>query len=535
MKNIVLCADGTGNKGGYTPDSNVYKIYQAVKLHDPVDAQSNPVEQITFYDNGVGTSENKMWRALSGAFGFGIRQNVCDLYTFLARNYNPEDKHHADGESQESSGNTGDAVFMFGFSRGAATIRALTGLIYVCGLIDGRQLSTKHLDEKVDNAFNAYKRAGRNNTAPADSIRKVNHGRIPIKFVGVWDTVAALGFPRRTDKTGPVSWTLNKLFPVLDWLLDRIWPHRFYKYDLTTNIENAYHALALDDARTSFWPLVWDETNILGAEEEGDTPTVEQVWFAGMHSNVGGGYERAEMATVTLDWMMTRAENPALNPGLIFKERDREEAHANKNVHGRLYDSRDGFAMFYRYHPREVQFLCQTKLQGEIKIHESVIQRMKAKTANYAPVDLPGKFAVASALGHPMNVIDPEFEPEWHVKRRDVGKIVLQRKRLYMAFLTASLSIVGSAIWFWMNPPEQWGASGVFRHAADGLHYILPDLFSGLIEIAVLQHPEYFVAACVTAGVGRWYRKSLRRRTVAAAERLREIVLRRVEEVTSRA
>jgi uncharacterized protein (DUF2235 family) len=105
-KNIILCADGTGNRGGETPDTNVYRMYHAVDLHKPERGQT----QITFYDNGVGTSTNKYIRAVSGALGFDFGQNVRDLYEFLARNYN-----------------AGDIVYLFGFSRGAATVRAFGG------------------------------------------------------------------------------------------------------------------------------------------------------------------------------------------------------------------------------------------------------------------------------------------------------------------------------------------------------------------------------------------------------------------------
>ena len=114
-KNIILFADGTGNKGGYTPSSNVYKLYHAIDLHSP------DKKQITFYDNGVGTSTNKYLRGVGGAFGFGFETNVKDLYEFLARNYDP-----------------GDDVYIFGFSRGAATVRAFNGFMAHSGLINGR-------------------------------------------------------------------------------------------------------------------------------------------------------------------------------------------------------------------------------------------------------------------------------------------------------------------------------------------------------------------------------------------------------------
>ena len=135
-KNIILCADGTGNKGGYTPSSNVYRIYNAININD------NP--QIRFYDNGVGTEKNKYYRGLAGAFGLGFKSNVIDLYVYLSKNYKP-----------------GDQVYLFGFSRGAATVRAFTGFIATCGLIDGRNLDKYELKNRVNDAFDAYKRLRR--------------------------------------------------------------------------------------------------------------------------------------------------------------------------------------------------------------------------------------------------------------------------------------------------------------------------------------------------------------------------------------
>ena len=142
-KNIIVCADGTGNRGGYSPDSNVYKVYKAVEKNIfAEDADGNVVaEQMVFYDNGVGTSKNKYLRTLGGAFGFGFEDNVCDLYKFLARNY-------CDG----------DKIYFFGFSRGASTVRACNGMISKCGLAKGEGLRNRELDELVKEAFCAYKK-----------------------------------------------------------------------------------------------------------------------------------------------------------------------------------------------------------------------------------------------------------------------------------------------------------------------------------------------------------------------------------------
>ncbi|MCI5124393.1 MAG: DUF2235 domain-containing protein, partial [Candidatus Electrothrix sp. AR5] len=243
MKNIILCADGTGNKGGTTPDSNIYKIYNAIDLHH------DNIKQIIFYDNGVGTQTNKYIRSASGAFGFGFKTNVSDLYEFLARNYVP-----------------GDNIYMFGFSRGAATIRACNGFIHRCGLIKGQDKRNKKLKEDVKNTMRVYA-SFQDNHKPLSDIERNEllpriefHKETPkIKFIGVWDTVSALGFPERTDKIGLGLRVLDTAFKLSGKAADKIIPHKFYNYELTPNVEKACQALAIDDARTSFWPMIWNE------------------------------------------------------------------------------------------------------------------------------------------------------------------------------------------------------------------------------------------------------------------------------------
>ena len=188
-KNIVLCSDGTGNKGGYGNDSNVYKLYQAIDIHNA------ETKQISFYDNGVGTKEdgsavksNKFWVALSGAFGFGFEDNVRDLYEFLARHYE-----------------VGDQIYIFGFSRGASTVRAFTGYIHSCGLLDKTKAATEvEFQKLIDQSLKAYEKITDEKSVLANDFKEnyavndENHApdaNLKIHFIGVWDTVSALGFP----------------------------------------------------------------------------------------------------------------------------------------------------------------------------------------------------------------------------------------------------------------------------------------------------------------------------------------------------
>ncbi len=545
-KNIVLCADGTGNKGGYTPDSNVYKMYHAVDIHD----KDNP--QTIYYDNGVGTAKNKFVRALGGAVGFGFAANVRDLYKYLARMYEPGDRL--------SGGNSApDKVFLFGFSRGAATIRAFSGFVHACGLVDGRGLSNDDLTARVDAEFKKYRdlKGGPPSVRPRTELGR-SHGVIDIQFLGVWDTVSALGFPERTDITSIGLWVLNVIFMCLDWCSDKLpfLAHRFYDYSLTDNVQFAYQALALDDARTAFRPWVWDE--------HGRTPaTVEQVWFAGMHSNVGGGYARSGMANVTLEWMMMRASRH----GLMLCEDKMNAASADAHVHGRMYDSRDGFAMFYRYHPRELRELCRrekgccvkqlcdeqrpfavsqdergshpalkrscNKLLGEIRVHNSVIERMCKRTANYAPTQLPDTFEVVETdMTAPGSIVNPAANSQWAVDQSSARRWIFGRKWLYGLMVDAILAVTAYAFYLWVTLPDPMSCekgTGLLGDIAQILDYVLPDMFCGLISVVVLQHSQILWAAIVAIVIYALVRRSARHKTVRVAERLRRLVMKAVD------
>ncbi|VAX11446.1 FIG00853498: hypothetical protein [hydrothermal vent metagenome] len=500
-KNIIVCADGTGNKGGSTPDSNVYKVYKSVNKYFKGSAQDGfeVDEQIIFYDNGVGTKKDKYLRMLGGAFGFGFEDNVCDLYKFLARNYEP-----------------GDRVYFFGFSRGASTVRACSGFISICGLAKGKGLRNRELDKLVKEAFDAYK-VHVKKPEDAEELKKSerSHGVIDIHFMGVWDTVVALGFPKRTDITGPVSAILNALSWLANKGLDQIWPHSFYNYRLADNVKYAYQALAIDDERTAFWPFVWREK---GREAD----KVEQVWFAGMHSNVGGGYARSGMASIPLHWMLLRAKKR----GLTFDDDAIQKALEDSHIHGRMYNSRDGFAIFYRYHPRDIEKLCDNRLEGDIRLHRSVIERINHRTADYAPGQLPGKFTVVEsdteASPEPRN---PGKDPKWAKIQAEIDQWVLRRKGLYAAMLTFTLAIVFTAFRLWICPPQPVIREGFWGDLADILDYILPDFFDGLINVAAAQHYYLFIGAAIVVYVYVRIRRWCRIKTTDACERLRHLII----------
>ena len=504
-KNIILCADGTGNKGGYTPSSNVYKIYHAINIH------KDDKPQIRFYDDGIGTEKNKYLRGITGALGFGFGANVRDLYGFLAKNYDP-----------------GDQVYLLGFSRGAATVRAFAGFIATCGLVKGKDLDNDDLNDRVNEVFKEYKRlqrlrqkkflAEQRKFLDKQSEECKSHGIIQIKFLGVWDTVSSLGFPQKWDKTSIGIFVLNAFFMGLDRLTDWIIPHRFYNYKLTDNVQYACQALAIDDERTSFWPMVWNE--------KGRTRPVEQVWFSGMHSNVGGGYRRAGMANVTLEWMMDKTKKH----GLEFKDDALKNVHDDADSHGRIYNSRDGLAIYYRYHPREIEKLCRNKLENRIKVHQSVIERMDRKTANYAPCLLPTNFDVVDTSGIVKKTTSEKGEEDRKASNRKIKKWILCRKWLYGIFLESTIAVAIFALLLKDTPlSDSNGHTGVFaclmNLIAGTMNYILPNFFSGLITFAVILHPIYFWGTALLF-ISYWFlRKFLKNKTDKASEELRKNVL----------
>jgi len=512
VKNIIVCADGTGNKGGYSPDSNVYKIYKAVDKHFSGKAENGAdiCEQIVFYDNGVGTEKNKYLRALGGALGFGFGRNVCDLYKYLARNYVE-----------------GDHIYFFGFSRGASTVRACNGMLNKCGLVKGVDLRNRELDALVNEAFEVYKEH-KENPQRAENFKAAenSHGAVPIHFLGVWDTVVALGFPKRTDITGPVTLVMNALFAAFEEALDFIWPHSFYHYKLTDNVEYACQALAIDDERTAFWPYVWQEKDIEGAADR-TKENVEQVWFAGMHSNVGGGYERSGMAGVALHWMVNRAKKH----GLSFDANMLQDIDSGCHIHGRMYNSRDGFGFFYRYHPREIKNLCDGKLLGKIRVHCSVIERMNHRTANYAPGYIPPEFDVVdSAVPANITPLKPGVNSEWSTMRGLIDRIVLYRKHLYGVMVAAITFVLVIAYNLSDDVVPEEPRNFVLDKIAGFFYSVLPDFFTGLINVAIVRQPYYFVAAVVFALLYLKIRRSLHKETVRSCETLRHYIIENTEQ-----
>jgi hypothetical protein len=384
MRNLIVLSDGTGNSAAASNKTNVWRLYEALDLTD--------ADQIATFGDGVGTSKSKPMQILGLALGVGVKKNTIQLYKFLCRNYDDNDR-----------------IWCFGFSRGAFTVRTLAGLIHHEGLVSFR--NEEELDRNAVAAYRAYRRkafatmlpwvvAGRwlrdgtiqlwskivgTRTYEEIKVETFERSRhlIPIHFLGVWDTVVAYGLP------------VDELTQAVDkW----IWPMTFRDKSLLANVGCARHALSIDDERRTFFPLPWDqaEERTLQQNVQGLPPDrLLQVWFAGVHANVGGGYPDDSLSRVPLCWMTEQASLK----GLRFREDIVAVQAGLATAAGRLYNSRAGFGMFYRYQPRDASAL----MGGDRPlIHHSVITRMALGVDGYAPISLPYELDVLPPYGPPI-------------------------------------------------------------------------------------------------------------------------------------
>ena len=379
-KNIVICSDGTGNTAIKGRGTNVFKMFEAVDIYGHW-TDHTLIPQIAFYDDGVGTERMKVLKVICGMFGLGLSRNVKELYAHIARTYNP-----------------GDRIFLFGFSRGAFTVRTLAGFIATCGIVDRDRCHTDaDLRDKVAEAYSEYRRKYRTcfgsrfrkpySTEKAEDFRKghaVTHeehapeGKVEIEFIGVWDTVDAVGLP------------FDKL---ADWINDYIYPFKFPDLTLSPTVRKACHAISIDDERHTFHPVMWNETG-----ESGDR--IDQVWFPGVHSNVGGGYPKQGMSLVALYWMMMKAEASRLR----FVNCDWELIRDHQNCSDKLYDSRTGFAIYYRYKPRDIGDICGKNHVARPRIHMSAIERIAQGTEGYAPGNIPAEAEIVATEASPQTL-----------------------------------------------------------------------------------------------------------------------------------
>lgn len=261
-KSLVICCDGTWNTPDQKSPTNVTKIALAL-----ADADADGREQRVFYHRGVGSSPRERLRG--GAFGYGLSRNVRDTYRFLVQNYEP-----------------GDRLYFFGFSRGAFTARSAAGFVRNCGILRRQE------EGRVDEAYRLYRDRNKDPRSLSATIFRRSYSYEPrIHFIGVWDTVGALGVP--VDGLHVVSW------------LNRRW--QFHDTDLSTTVDAAFHALSIDEQRGPFRPALWTQQDPAPEEQ-----VVEQVWFSGVHCDVGGGSAGHELSDIPLLWMARRARERGL-------------------------------------------------------------------------------------------------------------------------------------------------------------------------------------------------------------------------------
>ena len=271
-KRIVVCCDGTWatpdqSEDGQPCPTNVTKLALAVAATGP-NGNGVEIEQRVFYHRGVGTGRQD--RLGGGAFGAGLSHDVTAAYRFIMGNFQP-----------------GDELFLFGFSRGAYTARSTAGLIRNAGILRRR------FRNRLNEAYALY--MDRSATAHPRSVEAVLFRRsfsheTRIQFIGVWDTVGALGIP----VTG---------VPMIDRFNRR---YAFHDVDLSTTVDNAFQALAIDEKRKAFAPTLWHQ------QEESGNQRLEQMWFTGTHGDVGGGNRSPALSDIPLEWIVGRAQSCGL-------------------------------------------------------------------------------------------------------------------------------------------------------------------------------------------------------------------------------
>jgi uncharacterized protein (DUF2235 family) len=413
VKNIVVCCDGTGNEISENI-SNVLKLYRVLRKT----GKTQP-HQVVFYDPGVGTlARPDPWTKLKQdavavlglATGYGLDDNVLAAYEFLINQY--ED---------------GDEIYLFGFSRGAYTVRVLAGLVHRIGLLSPNQRNL------AGAALTAYKQAG----ALADPIglqespgsdvgqpnpattedRASQFARIvstrwaTIKFLGVWDTVASVIVPR---------------------------PDRFYAFSLQTlantkrnpSVRVFRQAIAIDERRRMFRLDTWDEPqtfmhNRFSATNNAEPQDSQQVWFSGVHADIGGGYPESEsgLSKFPLIWMIEEAvkHGLAVDPRTVnqlawgVQRKGSPFSYVPPDI---LRDPHDSMSPVwrllewlpkadrYKEWPARKSSLGYYLPKAEPRvippgslIHQSVMDRMTA-VADYRPENLPDRRSiVATSIG----------------------------------------------------------------------------------------------------------------------------------------
>lgn len=279
-KNLIVLSDGTWQDLRRPFPTNVVRLLEAITPQTQAGK-----DQLAYYDEGVGTQQitiepgpiDTLIKIFGGALGLGIDHRILMCYRFLCLNYSP-----------------GDSIYLFGFSRGAYTVRSLAGLIYNCGLLRRERV------RMIPRAYEIYRKPNHDpSCAPsgptatafrqAHAITDMPDGRPDIRFIGVWDTVKALGIPE---------------IPLLTWLSDSLnAKYKFHNEKLSPIIKAAYHAVSIEEQRTTFKLIPVDTVNSKNRDH------LQQAWFPGGHGGVGGGdAAEAALSDGALQWMLDKID-----------------------------------------------------------------------------------------------------------------------------------------------------------------------------------------------------------------------------------
>jgi uncharacterized protein (DUF2235 family) len=347
MKRIAIFCDGTWNTqeqrdGGAAAPTNVCRLYEATPRLDP----HTGAAQAVYYRHGVG-NEGLLDRWLGGGFGRGLDRAIVDAYRFLVSSYEP-----------------GDELYLFGFSRGAYTARSLAGLIRNSGIL--RPGAAASIRQALD-LYRSRSSASHPRGLLAMRFREAHSFETDIHFLGVWDTVGALGIPGALGRATPSG------------------RYAFHDVELSSRVRHAFHALAIDERRRSFRPALWQLQNVPGQ-------VVAQVWFAGVHGDVGGGYAERGLSDIACMWMAEQAV--ALGLG-VDMQRLREQLLPDAAAP--QHNSLRGAFRLLRPYPRPIGGGLPDSCES---VHASVYERSSRVAAAGRPYDPPNLRAYHGALGN---------------------------------------------------------------------------------------------------------------------------------------
>lgn len=483
-KNIVIFSDGTGQAGGLRPDqnlSNIYKLFRACRTG--IDSPINPSQQIAAYDAGLGTENDegkipfrpiqkfrKMW---SGATGTGLSRNITDCYEAILKHYEP-----------------GDRIFLFGFSRGAYTARCVGGVLALCGVptrgADGGAVPRfGSALRKIANE--AVQRVYEHGSGRGDQERKEERlemarrfrekylsgdvdgqANVVPYFIGVFDTVAALGAPgprRLLMMLGLLAFIASMValsagvLSLLPWFSFSptfaalgvvavigygvssfrshfkcikdypekgslrwhftAWRFRFYDLSLNPRVRYARHALAIDETRSDFMRVPWANAGEW-PNRDGEPEWLQQIWFAGNHSDIGGSYaeDESRLSDISLQWMVDQATRLPL-PLIIDPTRLNLFPGHQGMQHSEIESMRDAYPAWW---PKKYKWTWKKevrKVVADAPLHPTVVERFRApdgildygKTTKYRPENLRDHGVVAPFYAEVIPV-DPRFEKE---------------------------------------------------------------------------------------------------------------------------